>query len=73
MTSRSLRRQVTRVVIPLVGVLETSLRQILAINEKGVVSAVSDTCRHVIGRCARGAVSSAFGGFSNLGLTRVVI
>ena len=73
MTSRRFGRRVTRVVISLVNVLETSLRQILAINEKGVAPAVSDTCHHAIGRCVRGAVSSAFGGFLNMGLTRVVI
>ena len=26
---------------------------------------VADTCRHIIGRCVRGVVSSAFGGFLN--------
>ena len=40
---------------------ETSFRQDLAFNER------------LIGRCARGAVSSDFGGFLNMGLTRVVV
>ena len=77
MTSRRFRRRVTRVVIPLVGVLETSFRQILAINEKASLRAARDTCRHVIGRRVRGVVSLDFGGFLNtegfLGLGFILI
>jgi hypothetical protein len=65
MRSRRFRRRVTRVVIRLVCMLETSFRQILAINEKASLRAVSDTCRRVTGRCVRGVVSSDFGGFLN--------
>ena len=65
MRSRRFRRRVTCVVIRLVGVLEMSFRQILAINEKALLRAVRDTCRHVIGRRVRGIVSSDFGSFLN--------
>uniref|UniRef100_A0A2N9F1I8 Uncharacterized protein n=1 Tax=Fagus sylvatica TaxID=28930 RepID=A0A2N9F1I8_FAGSY len=43
-----------------------SLRQALAINEKASLRSVSDTCRRVIGRHARGIASSGF-------VTRVVM
>ena len=57
MRSRRFRWRVTRVVIPPVGVLETSFRQILAINEKASLRAASDMCRHATGRHVRGVVS----------------
>uniref|UniRef100_A0A2N9G3V7 Transposase (putative) gypsy type domain-containing protein n=1 Tax=Fagus sylvatica TaxID=28930 RepID=A0A2N9G3V7_FAGSY len=66
MTKRCFRRRVTRVIILLVGVLGMSLRQALAINEKASLRSVSDTCRRVIGRHARGIASSGF-------VTRVVM
>jgi hypothetical protein len=60
MTKRCFRRRVTRVIILLVGVLGMSLRQAFAINEKASLRSVSDTCRRVIGRHARGVLSSDF-------------
>ena len=65
MMSRHSRRRVTRVVIRLVGVLETSFLQILAINEKALLWAASDTCHHATGWRVRGVVSSDFGSFLN--------
>jgi hypothetical protein len=66
MTIRCFRRRMTRVIIRLVGVLRTSFRQALAINEKASLRAASDTCHHVIGHRVRGFVSSDFGGFLNM-------
>ena len=67
----------TRVVIPLVGVLETLFRQIPAINKKASLWAARDMCRHVIGQRVRGVVSSDFSGFLNtegfLGLGFILI
>uniref|UniRef100_A0A2N9GNP9 Transposase (putative) gypsy type domain-containing protein n=1 Tax=Fagus sylvatica TaxID=28930 RepID=A0A2N9GNP9_FAGSY len=62
MRSRRFRLRVTRVVMRLVGVLETSFRQILAINEKASHRAASDTCHHATGRRVRGVVSFAENG-----------
>ena len=67
MRSRRFRRRVTRVVMQLVGMLETSFRQILAINEKGSLWAASDTCRHATRRLVRGIVSSDFWRFFEYG------
>jgi hypothetical protein len=74
MMSRRFGRPVTRVVMRLAGVLETSFR----LNVKVSLQVASDTCRHTIDRCVRGVVSSGFwcfffffweyGGFLGLGL-----
>jgi hypothetical protein len=60
MRSRRFRRRVTRVIMRLVGVLETSFRQIFVFNVKASFQAASDTCHHAIGRRVRGVVSSDF-------------
>ena len=67
MRSRRFRRRVTRVVMQLVGMLETSFRQILAINEKASLWAASDMCRHATSRRVRGIVSSDFWRFFEYG------
>ncbi len=56
MMSRRFGRPVTRVVMRLAGVLETSFR----LNVKVSLQVASDTCRHTIVRCVRGVVSSGF-------------
>uniref|UniRef100_A0A2N9J5W0 Uncharacterized protein n=1 Tax=Fagus sylvatica TaxID=28930 RepID=A0A2N9J5W0_FAGSY len=62
MRSRHFRRRVTCVVMRLVGVLETSFRQIFVFNEKASLWAASDTCHCATGRCVRGVFSFAKNG-----------
>jgi hypothetical protein len=67
MRNRRFRRRVTRVIMRLVGVLETSFRQIFVFNEEASLQAASDACHHVTGRCDRGVVSSDFWRFFEYG------
>ena len=67
MRSRRFRRRVTRVVMRLVGLLETSFRQTFVFNEKASLQVAGDTCHHATGRCVRGVVLSDFWRFFEYG------
>jgi hypothetical protein len=67
MKSHRFRRRVTRVIMQLVGVFETSFRQIFVFNEEASLQAASDTCHYATGRHVRGVVSSDFWRFFEYG------